>query len=61
MVLTQYENGYFLTSEFQHVGSEFIASFKESIRKVYEQKYQFIRDTEQITRKETEPILKEVY
>jgi hypothetical protein len=61
VVLTQYENGYFLMSEFQRVGSEFIASFKESIRNVYEHKYQFIRDPEQITRKEPEPILKEVY
>lgn len=61
MVLTQYENGYFLVSEFQRIGSEFIAAVKDGIRSLYEHKYQFIRDPEQITRKEQEPILKEVF
>jgi acyl-[acyl carrier protein]--UDP-N-acetylglucosamine O-acyltransferase len=61
-VLTQYENGYFQGVEFQHISAEFINTIKEAIRSIYDHKYQFIREPDEITRKdEEEPILKEIY
>jgi hypothetical protein len=52
VLLTQYENGYFINSEFQRIGEELVDTVKECIRGVYQHKYQFIRNPEDITRKE---------
>lgn len=41
-----------MNSEFQRIGEELVATVKECIRGVYQRKYQFIRDPEEITRKE---------
>jgi WD40 repeat protein len=61
IVLTQYENGYFQTSEFQHIAEQLIGELKGNIRSIYERKYEFIRQPEQICVREEEPILNGIY
>lgn len=61
VVLTQYENGFFQIGEFQQIMGGLIEDLKGSIRAVYERKYEFIRQLEQIYQREEEPILKALY
>ena len=57
VVLTQYENGYYQNKDFAVVVEGLVENFKGSLRGVYDRKYEFIREPDEICQKEERPIL----
>ena len=60
MILTKYENGYYQNKQFQTIAEDMLEQLKGSLRSIYERKYEFIREPEEICQKENKPILDEL-
>lgn len=52
IILTQYENGYFQLAEFQCISNGIVTDLKNTLRSIYQRKYEFIREPETICFKE---------
>ena len=61
VILSQYENGYYQHKDFQAISANLIEEVKAHLRDIYDRKYQFIREPEQVCMKDEEPILNGIY
>lgn len=60
VILTKYENGYYQNKQFQNIAEDMLEQLKATLRSIYERKYEFIREPEEICQKENKPILDEL-
>ena len=60
VVLTQYQNGYYQNKEFQVIAGNLVEGLKDTLREVYANKFQFIREPDTLCQKECQPILGEL-
>lgn len=60
VILTQYENGYYQHKDFNLICNNLVESLKGNLRGIYDRKYEFIREPDEICQKEDRPILDEL-
>lgn len=59
--MTEYQNGFFDKTLFEEISKDLLISFKQNLARVYERKYEFMRDPESLMGKDEQPILEGIY